>query len=76
MPRLDAKALRDFIVPVPDLVTQAAIHAADERFNTALEELHQLVTEVAELRELELNIAIADIVESARLKKVDGGEDE
>lgn len=74
MPRLDGKALSNFVVPVPSLVTQAALQTADERFETALAELRQLVSEVAELRQLELNIAVADIVESVRLKKIDGGE--
>jgi len=75
MPRLDGKALRNFVVPVPDLATQAALHASDVRFDAALAELRQLVSDVAELRQLELNIAVAEIVESATLKRIDGGED-
>jgi len=76
MPRLDINALRNFVVPVPDRSTQATLLEADARFSTAIEELQRLLSEVIELRGLELNIAIADIVESARLNEIDGGEDQ
>ena len=76
MPRLDVQALRKFLVPVPDLSTQAALRETDGRFETAIEDLQHLLRDVIELRQLELNIAIADLAESARLHKTDGGEAE
>lgn len=76
MPRLDVQALRNFLVPVPDLSTQAALQETDGGFETAIEALQHLLSDVIELRRLELNIAVAELAESARLSKTDGGEAE
>lgn len=65
MPRLSTKALPDFTIAVPDRRIQRSVVDKLHDFDTALDEVEQLRSALAELRELEIQLALAERNRSA-----------
>ncbi len=61
MPKLSLKSISDFTLPVPDLSTQLEVQVVLDDFDGAISKAGQVLTELTELRRIELELIITDL---------------
>lgn len=76
MPRLDPRALRDFELPLPAREHQVRVGAMLERFDVAIDLTGTVLRELTELREVEVDLAFADLLADAKSSPPDNSDEE